>query len=137
MSWNLTIANQRAIRRRPGGFTLIEVLVATLFMVVVIPVALGAMRVASVAGEATQRKLVAARVATKVINELRIENMLLGAQRGVFYEDGVTYSWSQQTEFWIGDTTSQLYMATITVAYDVAGRHCNVQLSTLVPPVIR
>jgi len=125
--------NHRAKAGR-GAFTLIEVLVATLFMVVVIPVALSAMRVASMAGEAAQRKLVAARIATKVINELRVENLLLsGGQRGVFQENGVSYSWSQKTEFWTGDPLSRMYLATITVEYLVAGRHCDVQLSALVP----
>jgi competence protein ComGC len=123
-------------RRR--AFTLIEVLVATLFMVVVIPVALGAMRVASMAGEAGQRKLVAARIATKVINDLRVENLLQnGGQRGIVQEDGVAYTWSQASQFWTVDPLSQMYVSTITVEYKVAGRRCNVQLSTLVPPAIQ
>jgi type II secretory pathway pseudopilin PulG len=124
-----------AVKLCRGGFTLVEVLVATLFMVVVIPVALGGMRVASMAGESAQRKLVAARVANSAINRLKVENQLLsGAQRGVVQEDGVSYSWFQTTEFWQGDNTSRLYMATVTVEYSVAGRRCSVQLSALVPP---
>lgn len=104
-------------------------------MVVVIPVALGAMRVASMAGEASQRKLVAARLATKIINDLRVENQLLnGGQRGFLQENGVSYTWSQKSEFWSADPVSRMYLATITVEYNVAGRHCDVQLSTLVPP---
>jgi type II secretory pathway pseudopilin PulG len=126
--------NQRATKPGRGAFTLIEVLVATLFMVVVIPVALSAMRVASMAGEAAQRKLVAARVATKVINELRVENQLMsGGQRGVFLENGVSYVWSQRTEFWNADPLSRMYVATITVEFLIAGRHCEVQLSALAP----
>jgi type II secretory pathway pseudopilin PulG len=129
--------NQCATEHRRAAFTLIEVLVATLFMVIVIPVALGGMRVASLAGESAQRKLVAARIANRVINELRVENQLLiGGQRGVVLENGVSYNWSQQTEFWDGDRISGLYMSTITVAYSVAGRNCSVQLSVLVPPSI-
>jgi competence protein ComGC len=128
----------RAIKCRRRAFTLIEVLVATLFMVVVIPVALGAMRVASMAGEAGQRKLVAARIATKVINDLRVENLLQnGGQRGLVQEDGVAYTWSQTSEFWTVDPLSQMYLATITVEYKVAGRRCSVQLSTLIPPAIQ
>lgn len=134
MTWNSTIAKQGDSNRRRGGFTLVEALVAMLFMVVVIPVALGAVRVAGMAGEAAQRKMVAARVATKVINQLRIENRLQSGQRGSYTEDGVTYSWSQQTEFWTGDPVSRMYMTTITVEYKVSGHSCNVQMSTLVPP---
>ena len=130
--------NPCATKARRPAFTLIEVLVATLFMVVVIPVALGGMRVASLAGESAQRKLIAARIATRVINDLRVENQLLsGGQRGSVLENGVSYNWSQQTEFWNGDPTSRLYVSTITVAYNVAGRHCSVELSVLVPPSLQ
>lgn len=129
------MSNHRA--SKPGAFTLVEVLVATLFMVVVIPVALNGMRVAAMAGEAAQRKLVAARIANKEINDLRVENLLLnGGQRGIVYEDGVAYSWSETTEFWTVDPTSRLYASTVTVQYTVAGRPCSVQLSTLVPPLV-
>jgi hypothetical protein len=117
----------------------VEVLVATLFMVVVIPVALGGMRVAAVAGESAQRKLVAARIANKEMNELRVENLLRnGGQRGYVVEDGVNYNWSLSTEIWTGDPMSQgqLFISTITVQYNVAGRPCSVQLSSLVPPLV-
>jgi type II secretory pathway pseudopilin PulG len=125
---------QRAIKSGRAAFTLIEVLVASLFMVVVIPVALSALRVAAMAGESGQRKLVAARIATKVINELRVENQLLsGGQRGVVQENGVAYTWSQRTEFWNADPLSRMYQASITVEYLVAGHRCEVQLSTLAP----
>jgi hypothetical protein len=110
------------------------VLVASLFMVIVIPVALGAMRVAAMAGETAQRKLVAARICTREISELRVENLLLnGGNRGVVTEDGVSYTWSQKTEFWSGDNYTRMYQATVLVEYFVAGRHCEVQMSTLVP----
>ncbi len=120
--------------RPPRGFTLVEVLVAALFMVVVIPVALSGMRVASLAGEASARKLVAARIGTKIINDLRAENQLLTGQRGLVRENGVAYTWSLKTEFWSVDPTSQMYMATVTVDYNVADRFCSVHLSSLVPP---
>ena len=132
------MSNPCATEHRRAAFTLVEVLVATLFMVVVIPVALGGMRVASLAGESAQRKLVAARIANRVINDLRVENLLLnGGQHGVNLENGVSYNWSQQTEYWNGDPMSRLYMSTVTVQYNVAGRHCNVQLSVLVPPAMQ
>ncbi|MGA2557776.1 MAG: prepilin-type N-terminal cleavage/methylation domain-containing protein [Verrucomicrobiota bacterium] len=128
---------EKGANRHRRGFTLLEVLVAALFMIVVIPVALSGMRISTMAGESGQRKLVATRIATKVINELRAENLLLnGAQRGVVQENGVTYSWSEKTEFWNADPLSQMYTATITVDYFVAGHPCSVQLSTLVPPAI-
>ncbi len=125
-----------ASNRARGGFTLIEVLVATLFMVVVIPVALNAMRVASMAGEAAQRKLVAARIANGKLNELKVTNQLLnGGQRGVVWENGVAYTWSQRSEFWNADPVSRMTLGTVVVEFSVAGRHCNVELSTLAPPL--
>jgi Tfp pilus assembly protein PilV len=135
MKFHLAMPSHRANRRCISGFTLVEVLVATVFMVVVIPVALNGMRVASLAGESAQRKMVACRVANTSLNRLRVENQLInGSQRGVVTEDGIPYSWSQQTTFWTGDPLSRLYVSTVTVHYDVAGRHCSVELSTLAPP---
>jgi type II secretory pathway pseudopilin PulG len=134
MTFHPAIPDPRAFNRAHGGFTLVEVLVAALFMVVVIPVALSGMRIASVAGEAGQRKLVAGRIGTKILNELRAENQLLTGQRGVVKENGVSYTWSTKTEFWSVDPLSQMYMATVTVDYNAADRTCTVQLSSLVPP---
>ena len=130
--------NRSPSNRARGGFTLIEVLVATLFMVVVIPVALNAMRVASMAGEAAQRKLVAARIANGKLNELKVTNQLLnGGQRGVVWENGVAYTWTQKSEFWNSDSVSRMTLGTVMVEFSVAGRHCNVELSTLAPPLNR
>jgi hypothetical protein len=112
--------------------------VATLFMVVVIPVALNAMRVASMAGEAAQRKLVAARIANGKLNELKVTSQLLnGGQRGIIWENGVSYTWTQKSEFWNADPVSRMTLGTVMVEYSVAGRHCNVELSTLAPPRTR
>jgi hypothetical protein len=117
----------------------VEALVSIVFMAIVIPVALGAMRVASMAGEASQRKLVAARIANKVMNELRVEHMLQGGgQRGLVQENGVSYTWFASSTFWTGDTVSRMSVATVAVDYLVGAggkeRHCTVLLSTLVPP---
>ncbi len=134
MTLTSIIANPGASKRRRRGFTLVEALVAMLFMAIVIPVALAGVRVAGQAGESAQRKLIAARIATRVINKLRIENQLTGSQRGVVTENGVDYTWTEASEFWSGDRTSLMYLATVTVSYKVAGHLCNVQLSTLAPP---
>jgi type II secretory pathway pseudopilin PulG len=120
--------------RRRRGFTLVEALVAILFMAIVIPVALGAMRVASMAGEAGQRKLVAARIANKVLNELKVENLLQSAgQNGLVQENGASYKWSETSQVWTQDPVSRLTLATVSVDYSVSGCPCNVQLSTLAP----
>jgi len=121
--------------RRSGGFTLVEVLVAVMFMAIVIPVALGAMRVASMAGEAGQRKLVAARIANRILNDLKVENQLqVGGQQGQVQENGVTYKWTEKNTFWNPDPQSRMTLATVSVAYNVAGHPCSVEMSTLSPP---
>src|ERR1700683_344341 len=58
-------------KRKRRAFTLIEVLAAMLFMAIVIPVAMEGLRMASLGGEVAQRKMVAARLASKIINELK------------------------------------------------------------------
>ena len=109
---------------------------AVMFMAVVIPVALGAMRVASMAGEAGQRKLVAARIGNRVLNDLIVEHMVQngGGQRGIVQEKGVTYTWTEKNTMWSADPASRMTLATVTVTYNVAGHPCSVELSTLSPP---
>ena len=63
--------NPTAAKRRHSGFTLAEVLAALLFLAIVIPVTLQGLRVASMAGEVGQRKMIAARIGNKVLNELK------------------------------------------------------------------
>jgi len=133
MTLKPTIPKPRIYSR--GGFTLVETLVAILFMAIVIPVALDALRVASLAGEAGQRRVVAARIANRVLNDLKVENQLQsGGQRGVVQENGVAYSWTEQNSFWSQDPASQMTLATVSVQYSVAGRPCTVRMSTLSPP---
>ena len=109
---------------------------AILFMAIVIPVALGALRVAAMAGEAGQRKMVAARIASNKLNELKVENLLMGgAQRGVVQEGGVSYMWRESSELWTGDSISRMTLASVIVDYHVQDKSCSVKLSTLVPPV--
>lgn len=132
--WWLPRGRKGAGPRRRAGFTLVEALVAVLFMAIVVPVALSAIRVASMAGEASQRKLVAARIATRVINNLRVQNQLQSGQRGLVQENGVSYTWSETSQYWTGDTTARMNIATVSVNYNVAGRRCAISLSTLIPP---
>src|SRR5436190_9997237 len=51
------------------GFTLAEVMAALVFMAIVIPVALSALRIAARAGEVAARKSEAALVAERILNE--------------------------------------------------------------------
>ena len=88
-------ANPTAAKRRRSGFTLAEVLAALMLMSIVIPVALQGLRVASTAGEVGQRKMVAARIGNKVLNELKVTAQLQNTgQTGVVQEHGLSYKWA-------------------------------------------
>ena len=133
-------ANPRAsiIKRALRAFTLAEVLAAMMFMAIVIPVAVQAMRVASMAGEVGQRKAVAARIGNKILNELKVTGQLqTSAQNGVVKMGGVDYKWSVRNQLWTEDTLSPMNLVTLTVAYSVQGKSYDVHLSTLLPQTVR
>jgi type II secretory pathway pseudopilin PulG len=127
--------NPTAAKRRLSAFTLVEVLAALFFLAIVIPVALQGLHVASVAGEVGQRKMIAARIGNKVLNELKVMGQLQGtSQTGAVQERGITYRWSVRSQPWTEDTLSQMTMATLTISFTVQGRNYDVHLSTLLPP---
>ena len=57
------------VTRHASAFTLAEVLAAMLFLAIVIPAAVEALHVASLAGEVAARKGAAARIADRILNE--------------------------------------------------------------------
>ena len=119
--------------RQCSGFTLAEVLAALLLMSIVIPVALQGLRVASTAGEVGQRKMVAARIGNKVLNELKVTSQLQNTgQSGVAQDHGLSYRWTIKNQSWTEDSLSQMSVATVTVSFQVQGRNYDVHLSTLV-----
>lgn len=125
--------NRRAKHR--AGFTLAEVLAAMMFMAIVIPVVLEGLHVASLAGEVGQRKMVAARIGNKILNELKVTGQLQNtSQRGVAQDGGINYRWSVKNELWTGDTLSQMTLSTLTVSFTAQGKNYDVNLSTLLPP---
>jgi len=65
------------------AFTLAEVLMAMVMMAIVIPVAVHALRIATLAGEVSQRKTIAARIGERLINE-----NIIGTQNGVAAQNG-------------------------------------------------
>jgi type II secretory pathway pseudopilin PulG len=128
-------ANPTAAKRARSAFTLVECLAAMLFLIIVIPVALQGLRVASTAGEMAQRKATAARIGTKVLNELKVTGQLQNtSQAGVVQEGGLTYRWAVKCQSWTEDTQSQMSMATLTITYGIKGKDYDVRLSTLLPP---
>jgi prepilin-type N-terminal cleavage/methylation domain-containing protein len=131
----MTLNLPTAAKRRRSGFTLAEVLAALLLMVIVIPVALQGLHVASRAGEVGQRKMIAARIGNKELNELKVMSQLQNTgQTGVVQEHGINYRWTVKNQAWTEDALSQMTMATVTVSFLVQGQNYDVRLSTLVAP---
>jgi type II secretory pathway pseudopilin PulG len=92
-----------------GGFTLAEVLAALLFMAIVIPMAIQALRIASLAGEVAQRKSQAARVAERILNEsIATTNWNVASQAGTVTEGSRDYRWSLRNEVWNQPNTNLL-----------------------------
>ena len=115
--------------RRTAAFTLVEVLAAMLFMAIVIPVAVDALHVASLAGEVATRKAEATRIADRILTE----NVVTGGDSGsdgTVIENGHEFHWKLQTDLWPTDSTMQ--MLTAEVSFSVGTRPCVVRLNTLV-----
>lgn len=126
------IKPRNASRRGRGAkaFTLAEVLAALLFMAIVIPVALQAMRVAGRAGALAERKREAARVAERILNESVVTtNWNKSALSGTIMEADREYKWQLRTESWTESTDMRLL--SVEVDFPVQGEEYSVQMSTL------
>jgi len=114
-----------------AGFTLAEVLAALVFMAIVIPVALQGLRVASRAGSVAERKMVAARLAERKLNELIVTGQWQSAAaRGTMQEGWQTYDWNLESESWAED--GAMRVLTVRVTVPVQGQDYDVRISTLV-----
>ena len=125
------IKRRSASRRGRGvnAFTLAEVLAALLFMAIVIPVALQAMRVASRAGVLAERKREAARVAEKILNESIVTtNWNKSALSGTIQEADREYRWQLRNESW---SESNMRLLSVEVDFPVQGEDHSVKMSTL------
>jgi type II secretory pathway pseudopilin PulG len=125
---------ERARQRRcqESAFTLAEVLAALMFLAIVIPVAVEALHVSSLAGEVAARKGVAARVADRILNESLITtNWDKGTQSGTVTEGALDFRWTLTSENWPQDT---MQLLTAEVKYSAQGRDYSVKLSTLANP---
>ena len=117
-------------KKSSAGFTLAEVLAALLFLAIVIPAAVEAMHVASLAGEVAARKGAAARIADRVLNEsIVMTNWNSGTQYGVITEGARDYRWTLSRENW---EVGSMQLLTAEVDYAAKGRDYSVKLSTLV-----
>jgi general secretion pathway protein I len=137
-----------AAARRPchaSAFTLAEVLAAMLFLAIVIPTAVEALHVSSLAGEVAARKGAAARIADRILNEsLVTTNWMGGGQNGTISEGALDFKWSLTTQNWpsgpgqtlapVSGLPVPMQMLTAKVDFPAQGRDYSVTLSTLVNP---
>ena len=132
-------------RRGSRAFTLAEVLAAMLFLAIVVPVAVEALHVSSLAGEVAARKGSATRIADRILNEsLVTTNWTGGQQSGVISEGPLDFNWTLVSETWPSDSLQStvispvqnmsqgsLVMLTAKVDFLAQGRDYSVSLSTL------
>src|SRR6516162_9763909 len=95
---------RRAARRRCHAFTLAEVMAAMLFLAIVIPAAVEALHVSSLAGEVAARKGAAARIADRLLNQCVVmTNWNNGVQNGTVSEGGLDFRWTMSSQAWSAD----------------------------------
>ncbi|MDB6129023.1 MAG: hypothetical protein JWM04_130, partial [Verrucomicrobiales bacterium] len=112
------------------GFTLIEVMVAMVFMSILVPVALKAVQISSRAGQVAERKVRAAVIADRLLTEQTVVNgMQQSGQQGTVVEAGRTYTWNMESSAW--GVENSLRLVTLKVTYAVQGQNYDLKLHTL------
>ena len=124
----MRFATARNSKRR--AFTLAEVLAALLFLAIVIPAAVEAMHVASLAGEVGARKGSAGRIADRILNEsLVTTSWSNGSQNGTATEGGREFNWTLSSQGWPEDAA--MSVVTVEVKFTAQAKEYSVKLSTL------
>jgi Tfp pilus assembly protein PilV len=119
--------------RRESAFTFAEVLAAMVFMAIVIPVAMSGLQLSNRAGVVAERKLVAAQLADKMLNELSFSNTWRTAsQSGTFDPPWKYYRWQFQQTAW---TEANMRLLTVMVYYPAQNEEYFVRVSTLVQEI--
>jgi len=124
-------ANSRhpSLVTRHSAFTLAEVLAAMLFLAIVVPAAVEAMHLASLAGEVAARKGAAVRVADRILNEsLVTTNWGSGTQSGTTGEGAMEFRWTLTSQTWPQDA---MQLVTAEVKFSAQGKDYSVKLDTL------
>lgn len=107
-------------------------MVALLLLSIVIPVAIKAISVASLAGEVAARKGAAARIADRILNQsLVLATWNSGTQNGTASEGALDFRWTLSSQAWPSGT---MQLVTAEVKYQAQGKDFSVKLSTLADP---
>jgi Tfp pilus assembly protein PilV len=126
----MRLTTPTANKKNAAAFTLAEVLAALLFLAIVIPAAVEAMHLASLAGEVAARKGAAARVADRILNEsLVMAKWSNGTQSGTTGEGALEFEWTLTSQGWPQDSAMQL--VTVEVKFTAQNKDYSVKLSTL------
>jgi type II secretion system protein I len=132
-----------------AGFTLVELLVAMALIAVIIPITADALRIATLAGEVSQRKELAARIGDKVINEAIVNGQSQFAGAGDEQSAGYQFHWvmkdqpfSQLNNLPVtatpngvnqnGVNSAIIHEVSVDVTFEAQGKNFDVHLSTLV-----
>ena len=100
-----------------------------LFLAIVIPAAVEAMHLASLAGEVAARKGAAVRVADRILNEsLVMTNWSSGTQSGTTGEGAMEFRWTLTSQTWPQDA---MQLVTAEVKFSAQGKDYSVKLDTL------
>ncbi len=116
-----------------AAFTLAEVLAAMLFLAIVIPAAVEALHISSLAGEVAVRKGAAARIADRILNESLVTTNWSGGgqQNGTVTDGTLDFRWTLTSQAWPQDA---MQLLTAEVRYQAQGKDYSVKLSTLANP---
>ncbi len=129
MKFAILKTSKSVVRRRCQAFTLAEVLAAMLFLAIVVPAAVEAMHLASLAGEVAARKGAAVRVADRILNEsLVMTNWSNGTQSGTTSEGAMEFRWTLTSQAWPQDA---MQLVTAEVKFSAQGKDYSVKLDTL------
>ncbi len=138
-----------ATNPRSAAFTLVEVLVALMLIAIVVPVAVEGLRLASLAGEISQRKAIAAHIGERVLNEAIVTGQGQSAQSGTEMAGPYQFRWAIHNEAWSPPATSStlnspngvnqnavsantIQQLSVEVKFSAQGRDHSVRLSTLI-----
>jgi hypothetical protein len=104
-------------------------------MSIVIPVAVQGLRIANLAGQVSERKSVAARLAERVLNEMVVTRQWQTASQNRTIQEGVQeYECTTRLDPW---NQGVLRLMTVEVSFRVQGQEYDVRLSTLVDPTVQ
>jgi prepilin-type N-terminal cleavage/methylation domain-containing protein len=143
------------IKPRARAFTLVEVLVALTLMAVVVPVAMQGLHIASLAGEVSERKALAMRIADRVLNEAIVTGQGQSGQNGLEKAGSYEFHWTVRNEPWSPPPVAQsgsslpngvnqnansantMQQLTAEVTFTAKGAQQSVRVSTLVNATIQ